>query len=120
MNGDLHRRTDYPLPAHLILEYEELDRLVGHQLMIETEEQFRKLKAGSVPWSPAYLKARRQVEYWVCRLKIVSGQCPENARYMMNLPNKFGIMYEIMDEATIILYVKAAFAKRKCCKQMAE
>ena len=55
---DLHRRTVYPLSAHLILEYEKLDRLVG-PLMTEAEEQCQKLKAGSVPWTLAYLKGRR-------------------------------------------------------------
>ena len=39
---------------------------------------------------------------------------------MINLQNKLGITYAILDEATIIFRVKDAHAKRKHCKQMAE
>ena len=35
---------------------------------------------------------------------------------MINLQNKLGITYEILDKAAIILCVKDAFAKRKHCK----
>ena len=116
---DLHRRTVYPLPAHLVLEYEELDNLVG-RLMTEAENQCRKIKAGAVPWSPAYLRVRRAVEYWVRRLKTERGQISENTRYLINLQNKLGIKYVEMDEHALVLKVKEAFEKRKRCKKLAE
>ena len=56
------RKTVYPLPQHLIEEYEAIDILVN-RLMEEAEQNCRKIRAGDMPWSPAFQKARRTVKY---------------------------------------------------------
>lgn len=88
--------------------------------MTEAENKCRKIKAGNVPWSPAYLRVRREVEYWVRRLKTKRGQISKNTRYIINLQNKLGIKYVDMDKHALLLKVKEASAKRKRCKTLTE
>ena len=49
----IHRATVYPLPQWLQVEYEEVDKIVCN-LMEKAEEQCRKLRTGTIPWSPTY------------------------------------------------------------------
>ena len=58
----LHQRTVYPLTDAMATEYEELYAL-SNKLMEEAERQCRKLKMGSVAWSPAFARATNLVEY---------------------------------------------------------
>ena len=60
--NELHTASRYPLPQYLIDNYEEIDCLVG-RLMDEAEQQCRKLRTGTIPWSPAYKRACQALEY---------------------------------------------------------
>ena len=61
---ELHRDAIFPLSQRLIEEYEEIDMLVC-RLMVEAEEQCRKLRTGTIPWSPAYKHSCLLLEYWL-------------------------------------------------------
>ena len=115
----LHSQTVYPLPQHLIDEYEAIDVLVN-RLMEEAEQNCRKIRAGNIPWSPALQKARRTVEYWVRRKKHMKGEI-DNTRYLIRLQNKLRIEYDptlsIEDVETNIV---KAYERRKACKAEAE
>ena len=115
----LHSKTVYPLPQHLIEEYERIDELVN-RLMEEAEEQCRKIRAGAIPWSPAFQKARRTVEYWERRRKHMKGEIG-NTRYLIRLQDKLRIEYDpklSMEE--IETNIVKAYERRKLCKQEAE
>jgi hypothetical protein len=88
----LHKATVYPLPLHLQQEYESIDALTC-SLMDQAEKKCRKIKAGKHPWSPAFERARKTVEYWLRREKFVKGQC-RNARYLIKLQKQLGIKYD--------------------------
>ena len=115
----LHSKTVYPLPQHLIDEYEAIDVLVN-RLMEEAEQNCRKIRAGNIPWSPAFQKARRTVEYWVRRQKHMKGEI-DNTRYLIRLQNKLKIEYDpnlSMEE--VETNIVKAYERRKACKAEAE
>ena len=55
----VHRQAVYLLPIHVAEEFEAIDALVS-KLMYEAEAQCRRLKSGTVPWSPTYKKQLTQ------------------------------------------------------------
>ena len=63
---ELHQDAIFPLSQRLIEEYEEIDMLVC-RLMVEAEEQCRKLRTGTITWSPAYKHSCLLLEYWLKR-----------------------------------------------------
>ena len=63
---ELHQQAVHPLTPRLIQEYEELDVKVC-KMMQDAEAQCRKLKTGTIPWSPAYQHASLLLEYWLKR-----------------------------------------------------
>jgi hypothetical protein len=52
----LHKNATSPLSQRMVDEYESMDVLIC-RLMDEAERQCRKLRTGSIPWSPAYKNA---------------------------------------------------------------
>ena len=115
----LHQATVYPLPPRLQKEYEELDTITT-SLMDKAEQQCRKIKAGKYPWSPAFERARKHVEYWVRRAKYVRGEC-RNARYLINLQRQLGINYDPnLSLSDIDEHIKEAKTQRQRSKQAAE
>ena len=63
---DIYKYSTYPLSSRIIDEYEEIDTTVC-KLMDEAEAQCRKLRTGTIPWSPAYKYSCLLLEYWLKR-----------------------------------------------------
>ena len=65
---NLHKKTSNGWTADMEVEYERLDaRLEKHTE--QAEKQCRKLKMGTIPWSPTYQKIQLEYEYWSMRIK---------------------------------------------------
>ena len=62
----LHSAAVYPLPHHLCIEYEEIDKLTCI-LMDKAERKCRKLRTEEIPWSPAYKRVNLILLYWHLR-----------------------------------------------------
>ena len=88
----LHKATVYPLPQHIIDDYEAIDLLVC-KLMDEAEKQCRKLHAGSIPWSPVYKKSCLLLEYWLMRRSYFNHE-HRNTRQLIILQNKLQLAYD--------------------------
>jgi hypothetical protein len=67
------------LPTDAIV-FEDLDTLITNAMMI-TERKCRKLKTGTIPWSPLYQQACDRVTYWTLvqkdqdGKKLIQGNC---------------------------------------------
>lgn len=72
-----------------ILHFEECDTIIT-QAMQHAEQKCRKLKTGTVRWSPLYQKACDRVVYWQLLIKERKGQ-HSNARKIVSLRKKLKI-----------------------------
>ena len=117
--NDVHKHATFPLSQRLIDEYEAIDILVC-RLMDEAEQQCRKIRTGSIPWSPAYKHACLLLDYWYNRRKYANRE-HSNVRELIVLQNKLKLTYvpnlSIYD---INIQIQAAYKKRKRCKDKAE
>ena len=115
----LHRNATTPLSQRMIDEYESLDFLVC-RLMDESERQCRKLRTGSIPWSPAYKQACLLLEYWYKRRSYVKRE-HTNVRELIVLQKKLNMIYDPnLSLMKININIKEAHKKRKQCKEKAE
>ena len=116
---DLHRQTVYPLPQHLIEQYEEIYCIVDG-LMAAAEKQCRKLRTGTIPWSPIYKNSCQQVLYWLMR-KSYFLKKHRNVRKLIVLQNKLNIKFN--NELTLVeieTKIRTAYKLMKKCKADAE
>ena len=115
----LHMSATSPLSQRMIDEYESIDVLVC-RLMDEAERQCRKLRTGSIPWSPAYKKACLSLEYWYKRRSYMNRE-NTNVRELIVLQNKLEMQYTPnMSLLEVNLKITEAYKKRKQCKEKAE
>ena len=59
----IHKNTTFPLSHQLVDEYKAINVSV-YRLVDEAERQCRKIRTGSIPWSPAYTKTCLLLDYW--------------------------------------------------------
>ena len=117
--NDLHHKSKSNFSQHQMEEYESIDQLVCN-LMDKAELNCRKIHAGAIAWSPAYKEACLLLEYWLKRRSYEQHK-HTNARELITLQNKLKITYEPNITIPIInLRIKAAYNRRKLCKQNAE
>ena len=111
--NEIYTNMQYPLSEEKIVEYEEISKLCGEK-MYEAEKQCRKIRAGNIPWSPAYQKATDMVDYWRRREQYVQGR-NLNARYLITLQNQLSISYDnsLSIEAIVDLKVKAMETRKR-------
>jgi hypothetical protein len=115
----LHARTVLPLPQHLADEYEDLDVELC-ACMDRAEEHCRKFKTGRHKWSPAYRRARKELEYWQARLAHSKGLC-NNVKRLQKLQRKLKIQYDpTLTRDDLLVKVKYAFAERRRCNKASE
>jgi hypothetical protein len=108
----LHARTVHPLPQHLADEYESIDVELC-VCMDRAEEHCRKFKTGRYKWSPAYQRARTELEYWKERLSHAKGLC-NNVKGLQKLQRKLKIQYNpTLTQDDLLLKVKDAYAERQ-------
>jgi hypothetical protein len=108
----LHARTVHPLPQHLADEYESIDVELC-ACMDRAEEHCRKFKTGRYKWSPAYQRARAELEYWQERLSHAKGLC-NNVKRLQKLQRKLKIQYNpTLTRDDLLLKVKDAYAERQ-------
>ena len=88
----LHSYQTYPLPQHVIDEYEEIDVLLS-KLMHDAEQQCRKLHMNSTPWSPEYKKACLILDYWLQRRTYHYG-IHSNVRQPLVLQSKLKLVFD--------------------------
>ena len=115
----LHKNATSPLSQRMIDEYESMDVLIC-RLMDEAERQCRKLRTGSIPWSPAYKNACLLLEYWYKRRSYANRE-NANVRELIVLQKKLKLQYvPNLSVQEINLKIKDAHKKRKQCKVKAE
>ena len=119
----LHKATVYPLPQHLIADYEAIDILVC-KLMDEAKVKYRKLHTGSIPWSPTYNKHCLLLEYWLMSHKYINYEY-KNTRQLIVLQNKLQLTYDSSLNVTkieeqIVLARASRNSSRKECKRITE
>ena len=81
-----HRAAVYPLPPDVAHAFEEIDEEVCH-FMTTAEKKCRKIRAGSVKWSPAYQHACLTLSYWLKRRSYVTKKM-NNVRQLLILQKK--------------------------------
>ena len=101
-----------------ILHFEELDGLIT-AAMETAEQKCRKLRTGTIQWSPIYQKACDKISYWKLRHNEALGKRVNN-RKIISLRKKLNIH----TEQTTSLYaiqekLEMAKKERKRCKQYA-
>ena len=115
----LHARTVHPLPQHLADEYESIDVELC-ACMDRAEEHCRKFKTGRYKWSPAYQRARAELEYWQERLSHAKGLC-NNVKRLQKLQRKLKIQYNpTLTRDDLLVKVKDAYAERQRCNKASE
>ena len=115
----IHRATTYPLPQWLQEEYEKVDKIVCN-LMDKAEAQCRKLRTGTIPWSPTYQKCNLVLEYWLMRKSYFHKE-HYNVRQLIVLQNKLKITYDpTLSYNDIVQKVVKASKDRKKSKLLAE
>jgi len=88
--------------------------------MDEAEAQCRKLRTGTIPWSPAYKSSCLLLEYWLKRRSYFK-QDNTNVRELIVLQNKLKLQYNPnLNLAAINKEITKAHGKRKKCKEIAE
>ena len=115
----LHTAATYPLPQHLRIEYEEIDKIAG-ELMDKAEKKCRKLHTGEIPWSPAYKKICLILQYWHLRKAYINSR-NTNVRQLIVLQNKLKITYDCtLTKEQILEEIKFSNKQRIKIKKMAE
>ena len=105
--------------SQLIVEFEAIDELVG-KLMYKAEQGCRKLRTGTIAWSPTYKAACLTLEYWLHRRTYFKGN-HSNVRQLLVLQNKLNLSYDpTLSLQEIETNIKVAYGKRQECKKYAE
>ena len=68
----LHQQTKIQWTTNLATEFEKIDKTIS-RLMDEAETKCRKLRTGTVSWSPTYKKVCLTVVYWLMRKSYFRG-----------------------------------------------
>ena len=117
--NDLHQYATAYFSDQLKQDFEEIDESVC-RIMEEAEKNCRKIKAGAIPWSPAYKEKCLLLEYWLKR-RSYSQQDHYNVRQLIVLQNKLKITYNPnLTPEDINNQIQIAYNKRKMCKDNAE
>ena len=115
----IYSTSVYPLPTWAAQEYEEIDKEVC-RYMYAAEKSCRKLKAGSIQWSPTYQKACVTLEYWLRRRSYFNKKF-NNVRHLLVLQKKAGLQYDQnLSLQDINNKISLAYAKKSSCKKNAE
>jgi hypothetical protein len=117
MNNLYETATNGLLPSDVI-EYEMLDKIIT-QSMYEAEHKCRKLRTGTVKWSPLYQKACDRVQYWLL-MKHDALNKKVNKRKIVSLRRKLGLQYTASSLHDIEASLQGAIKNRKICKKYAE
>ena len=113
---NIYRASVYPLPNDVAEEYEQIDEEVCN-MMTKAERLCRRLRTGTIKWSPQYQHACLSLEYWLKRRSYIKNN-NNNVRQLIILQKKLGIQYDdTLPLQTVNNKIKLAHAYKKECKQ---